>query len=199
MTNEWLVVILAVIQGLSVLYIKTRLTKSIEHEFNVKLKDIDQKFNMEMAARERQDRFRLASLDKRMEVHQNAFALGREMLPLVHSDTMRKLPLIKKCEDFWNSSSLYLTEDAREAFSLAKHYFQSYDIIHTVWKLDKEKKESSVNLEKAFDAIQDLPRKLIEITDKESLGRASYIKQDDKIDAFEQKKELTEGFTMGPQ
>jgi len=54
----WIVGLVVFLQGLFFLYVKTRLKKSIEHEFNVKLKEMEQKFSREMADRERQDKFR---------------------------------------------------------------------------------------------------------------------------------------------
>jgi len=164
-------------------FVKTSVQESIKHEFEVQRQQMREEFERQQNELESKDKFRLAALDKRMEIHQRAFALGQEMLPLVHAQTEKKISLLQKCEEFWNTSALYLTEEAREAFSLAKHYFGSYDIVHMVWKIDK-REEHRADLEKAFSAIRDLPQKLIAITDKESSGRTIYIKGDNTIDAF---------------
>lgn len=106
------------------LSLKTFVEESVKHEFEALRQTMREDFEREQNALDSQDRFRLAALDKRMEAHQEAFALGREMLPLVHSQTMEKLPLVEKCEKFWNESSLYLTADARESLHACKAIFR---------------------------------------------------------------------------
>ena len=145
-------------------------------------------FEREQNALESQDRFRLAALDERMKAHQTAFALGRRMLPLVHSPLDAKMDLLKECNEFWNSSALYLTAEAREAFRLALHYLDSYDIYFQSWKHESTRKEERRrDLEQAFEAIQSLPLKLATIVDRESSGRVDYLK-DESVTPFENKE-----------
>ena len=180
----WIVGLVVFLQGLFFLHVKTRLKKSIEHEFNVKLKEMEQKFSREMADRERQDKFRLAALDERMKTHQQrAFTLAQLMSHSIHTSFKIRSRVIKDCEAFWESSALYLTDEARRRFREALGHFNMYSVHYNAWKHDRENPEHSKNLERAFNAIQELPAKLISIVDREASGNTDYLK-DESITPF---------------
>jgi len=60
---------------------------------------------------------RMAALDRRLQAHQEAFALWREILGGTHSEAIGKVVL--KCQDWWERNCLYLEPDVREAFVAA--------------------------------------------------------------------------------
>ncbi len=60
---------------------------------------------------------RLAAIDKRMQAHQEAFSLWREILRTVHSSDCNATTL--KCQDWWEKNCLYLEHAVREAFALS--------------------------------------------------------------------------------
>ena len=62
-------------------FIKSTVEKSISHQFDVKLEKFKQDFAREITALERKDKFRLAALDRRLETHQEAYALVRRERP----------------------------------------------------------------------------------------------------------------------
>ena len=59
--------------------------------------------------------FRIAALDKRLQAHQDAYALWRRLL-IVDRQTEEVFRLLKECKEWWNNNCLYLSADAREAF-----------------------------------------------------------------------------------
>ena len=71
---------------------------------------------------ERRHQLRLAALDKRLEVHQKAFSLWREIIKHLHDESDVEInAIVLRCQDWWESNCLYLTPDARKAFSQAYH------------------------------------------------------------------------------
>jgi hypothetical protein len=54
---------------------------------------------------------------RRLEAHQEAFALWHRCWSVVHEpEQERKLEVLKKAEDWWFNNCLYLSEDARNSF-----------------------------------------------------------------------------------
>lgn len=66
---------------------------------------------------EREDRYRLAAIDKRLQAHQEAFALWRKLLSHVYNDNIGSTAL--ECQNWWDNNCLYLDEKARKAFRSA--------------------------------------------------------------------------------
>ncbi|MGE7085693.1 hypothetical protein [Achromobacter xylosoxidans] len=62
---------------------------------------------------------RTAALDKRLEIHQQAFVLWWELRELVHGDPQPLGDHILKCQSWWVEHCLFLDPKAREDFSLA--------------------------------------------------------------------------------
>lgn len=63
---------------------------------------------------------RTAALEKRLQAHQEAYALWRSIRQLIGSD-VGKPSLIGECEKWWENNNLYLTAQARAAFIKAYH------------------------------------------------------------------------------
>lgn len=61
------------------------------------------------------NQLRMAALDRRLEAHQEAFTLWRELLGAVHSDKVGDVVL--KCQTWWERNCLYLSPLVRESFS----------------------------------------------------------------------------------
>lgn len=59
----------------------------------------------------------MAALDRRLQAHQEAFALWREVLNNTHTEGIGKVVL--KCQDWWEKNCLYLEPQVREAFVAA--------------------------------------------------------------------------------
>lgn len=68
-----------------------------------------------MASRQQRDLFRLASVEKRLEVHQQAFALWQKLVSVVHRQDERGR-VVTECQEWWYNNCLYLEPKVREAF-----------------------------------------------------------------------------------
>jgi len=58
---------------------------------------------------------RLAAVESRLKVHQEAFTLWRELLASAHHDNVGDV--VQKCQSWWERNCLYLEPAVREAFS----------------------------------------------------------------------------------
>lgn len=65
-----------------------------------------------MFKREETAKFRLAALDKRLEVHQKAYTLWQELMSSLYDDD-RRPNAITECETFLMNNCLYIDEKAR--------------------------------------------------------------------------------------
>jgi len=67
---------------------------------------------------EQLDRYRLAAVEKRLNAHQEAFALWRKLISHVHRHNEIGKVVIE-CQEWWDRNCLYLEERARNAFRVA--------------------------------------------------------------------------------
>jgi len=65
-----------------------------------------------------ENRLRLASLDKRLEIHQKAYTLWLKLLRNVHNKEKLN-DVVIECQNWWYENCLYLSENARTAFNRA--------------------------------------------------------------------------------
>jgi len=67
---------------------------------------------------DRRNQIRVASLDKILETHQQAFTLWRKLISDAKKSESAENTIIE-CENWWNEHCLYLTPEARIAFQQA--------------------------------------------------------------------------------
>ncbi len=60
---------------------------------------------------------RMAALDRRLQAHQEAFTLWREILGATHTEGIGKVVI--KCQEWWEKNCLYLEPKVRDAFVAA--------------------------------------------------------------------------------
>lgn len=65
-------------------------------------------------------RFRLAALEKRLAVHQEAYTLWNELFWNIHKESEVN-EVVMKCQDWWYKNCLYLDAKSRKAFREAYH------------------------------------------------------------------------------
>ncbi|MGI6460634.1 MAG: hypothetical protein ACOX5J_11165 [Candidatus Hydrogenedentales bacterium] len=68
-----------------------------------------------LSIRQQRDLFRLAALDKRLQVAQEAFELWRKLLSSLGNDAARN-DAIKRCHQWWCQNCLYLSKEVRHEF-----------------------------------------------------------------------------------
>ena len=73
---------------------------------------------------------KLAAIDKRLDVHQEAFTLWRRLMSKAHTEEV--FGVVMECQTWWEENCLYLEPSARTAFSDAYHSAMSHkDILNT--------------------------------------------------------------------
>ena len=78
---------------------------------------------------------RLTAADRRLQAHQEAFALWRKILRNVHNEDIGKV--VMEGQEWWENNCLYLDAQARGAFLEAMHSASH----HASFKADRENAE----------------------------------------------------------
>jgi len=94
-------------------------TRELEELKALGRRDVDQQNETHKAKLAGRNSMRAASVEKRLEVHQAAFALWWELRNAVHAEPETLLQCVQRCQSWWVENCLYLAPNAREDFSLA--------------------------------------------------------------------------------
>lgn len=89
-----------------------------------KIEAVKSDYSVLLEALKSKNQLRLAAIDKRLAVHQEAFSLWRELISKIHTDEIDVA--VFRCQSWWESNCLYLEPNAREAFSTAYHAAASH-------------------------------------------------------------------------
>jgi hypothetical protein len=128
---------------------KNLATKQDITEITNKVEEVKHQYNLIIEQFKGLHQLRLAALDKRLEAHQKAFSLWRELSSSIMNEKDVMI-IALKCEDWWWENCLYLDAEPREAFWSAFRLAPS-----NYHKLPpEEKKETRKDLDKAFLSIE---------------------------------------------
>ena len=98
------------------------------------------------------DKYRLAAEDKRLEVHQRAFTIWRELMWSTNEE--KKLSEeIRKCQLFWKENCLYLDPKSRSSCLSAVNYAALFNMDRDHVK-SKERIEIMEEIRKALDDLE---------------------------------------------
>ena len=96
-------------------------TKEDIEEITKKIEGIRSQYNEQLeshkASLQLSNQLKLAALDKRLQKHQEAFTLWRELYFSLFNQNTDKA--VKKCQEWWDKNCLYLGNDVRSAFHAA--------------------------------------------------------------------------------
>jgi len=67
---------------------------------------------------------RMAAAERRLQAHQEAFTMWRELVRAVHHENVGEV--VSRCQEWWEKNCLYLSADARTAFRSAYHAAHSH-------------------------------------------------------------------------
>jgi hypothetical protein len=112
-TKEDIADITARIEAVRAEFVRQRDERREQHEILLKQQDLQQQL-------------RLAALDRRLEVHQEAYALWWELMAAVY-EQQKVGPAVMACQDWWVRNCLYLSGEVRPAFSVAYHSALTYN------------------------------------------------------------------------
>ena len=66
------------------------------------------------------NRLRMAALDKRLDIYQQAFTLWLNLRRSVYNRE-KNIKMVMKCQEWWETNCLYLDDDSRKAFLSSIH------------------------------------------------------------------------------
>lgn len=128
----------------------------------------ERKDKLSLAEKDRRDKFRLVSIDKRLEAHQQALKYWELLRSVIHKsdDDEEKFKIIDESNKFWLDNSLYLERETRSKFKEAIWIVSYYKLwVDNYRDMDKgEKKEEE---KKYFMQRWDDFHKLFEVIQKE--------------------------------
>ena len=100
--------------------------EQVKSEYTERLEEIKQQNRLLLEYAQYKNQLRLAALNRRLEVHQQAYALLQELQGARGESTKnsgvvsREIEdVIAKCWQWWSNNCLYLEADAREKFFIA--------------------------------------------------------------------------------
>lgn len=103
----------------------------------------------------RTDKYNLAAIEKRLEVHQTAYILWFKLINVLPDD-VRKASVVKEANEFWLENCIYLDEGSRSMFKECISLVYTYDIIYNNWRRtndDKILKETYEKIKMVGDTI----------------------------------------------
>ena len=102
------------------------------------------------AQRHAQDQFRLAALEKRLEVHQKAFTLWNELFTHLHATDISDI--VPKCEKWWISHRINSGPESSEVF------YRAYILAHGFHAIPPDDDMQTEH----FEIIKDAGRIIVE-------------------------------------
>lgn len=93
----------------------TAAVEAVKSDYAQQLREVTHKFDLMLEDRKSSNQLKMAALDKRLEAHQQAFALWRKLFGSVHSSNIADVVI--ECQTWWENNCLYLEEEPRNAFS----------------------------------------------------------------------------------
>ncbi|HCG5296741.1 TPA: hypothetical protein NJZ52_004507 [Vibrio parahaemolyticus] len=95
----------------------TEAIEKVRSQYNEKLQELIYQNNVQLEGHKALNQLRVVAPERRLQAHQEAFALWRKMLSGLHSD--ERVNVVMECQDWYNQNCLYLSAKSREAFSVA--------------------------------------------------------------------------------
>ncbi len=92
-------------------------TKEDIEEITHKVEEVKLQYSLLTESLKAKHQLRLGALEKRLEVHQTAFVLWRNLYGSIHSENIGSSVI--KCQEFWEQNCVYLEPNVREAFVAA--------------------------------------------------------------------------------
>lgn len=134
---------------------KNQATKEDLAQLTKIVEDIKQQNSVLLEDRKATHQLRMAAIDKRLQAHQEAYALWRELVRLAFGDPRLLGEKVMESQAWWDRNCLYLEPAARDAFFSAfvcvgdqKGYREArlpVEILMTNWSAVKHAGEAIVN------------------------------------------------------
>jgi len=109
---------------------------------------------------------RMAAIDKRLQVHQEAYTLWKKLLSAIHDEIIGEV--VVECQGWWDKNCLYLSPESREAFYTA---FQCAFNHKSYLNVPPEMKDKDL-INSNFDKITKAGEIIVSSVELPSLGEA---------------------------
>ena|SRR2546425_4677714 len=93
----------------------TREVEQVRHEYARHLEELAHQHRLVLEQGSRRHQLRLAALDRRLDVHQQAYTLWLKLVASVHNEAEIG-DVVIECQEWWGLHCLYLDESVRQAF-----------------------------------------------------------------------------------
>lgn len=71
--------------------------------------------------------FKMAAIEKRLAVHQEAYALCHKLQRAVQRHSIERAPVANECDKWWTDNCLYLGDQSRKSFAALLDAYVIYD------------------------------------------------------------------------
>jgi hypothetical protein len=95
----------------------TELVERVRSQHAERLENLAHENRKALDNTSREHQLRLAALDRRLDAHQQAFALWRRLNAAMYTERLDGV--VSECQKWWDNNCLYLDSQAREAFGRA--------------------------------------------------------------------------------
>jgi len=150
------------------------------------------KKDRESRERERKDKFRLAALEKRLEIHQEAFYRWNKIIDLRFEEEPSKRQFIFDCQDWYYKNCLYLDSDSRLEFKRCINNVFDFKMYWSNWKStvkdSKEYNNANALLKQIFAQMQNTGEVIAKGVDINFKNMKDFDEKDKKINKL--RKEL---------
>ena len=144
--------------------------EQVKSEYTERLEEIKQQNRLLLENTQYKNQLRLAALDRRLEVHQQAYVLWQKLMDVLY-DKEKIGEVIRECQDWWVRNNFYLEEEARQAFCIAYHsastYCQIYTELREADSTERQRREG-VRLE-SWDSVNDAGEAIVKAVELPSL------------------------------
>ncbi len=131
-------------------------TKEDIAEITDKIEQVKSVYTERLEQTKLNHQLRLAALDRRLEAHQEAYALWWKLVGEVHNKD-RIGEAVGECQKWWVENNLYLDAEVRQAFRTAYHsastYCQIYTELREADSIERQRREKS--LSESWDSVND--------------------------------------------
>ena len=143
----------------------TREVEQVKSEFRERLEGIVEHLRY-------RNQLRLAALDRRLQAHQEAYALLGKLRSAAHA-TEPVSDVFEECNAWWNKNCLYLEADAREKFLSAYYAALNHPELkeRTARCLSPENR---ADLAENWKKINDAPEAIVKAVELPSLGEQEH-------------------------
>ena len=170
----------------------THQIEQVKSEYTERQEEIKQQNRLLLEHAQYKNQLRLAALDRRLEVHQQAYALLQELQDARGKSTQnsgvvsREIGnVIVKCWQWWSSNCLYLEENAREKFFMACCSVLRYPTLRARLK-DCPSPENEDAVENNMRTLTDAFDSIVKAVELPSIGPKEY----DRVARSEDQDEL---------